>query len=254
MRRRNFLSAAAAAPILLAQAPTAPPAGNGGRGPRGPLPPSDVKPAPRKGRIKQGVTGGVFGGLGTLEEQCREAARLGIKGYDLINTPEQWAILKKYGLTPTMYQPRTGAGIGNGLNRTENHEKFEAVMHTSIDEAAANGIPNVITFSGTRKGMADAEGADNCVAFLNKVKAHAEDKGITICMEFLNSKVNHPDYMFDHITWGVNVMKQVNSPRVKILYDIYHAQIMDGDIVRNIRDHFQHIAHFHTGGNPGRHD
>jgi hydroxypyruvate isomerase len=102
--------------------------------------------------------------------------------------------------------------------------------------------------------MADNEGADHCVEFLNLVKAHAEDKRITICMEYLNSKVNHKDYMFDHIAWGVDVMKRVNSPRVKILYDIYHAQIMDGDIVRNIRDHFQWIGHFHTGGNPGRHE
>jgi hydroxypyruvate isomerase len=86
------------------------------------------------------------------------------------------------------------------------------------------------------------------------MKAHAEDKGVTICMEYLNSKVNHKDYMFDHIAWGVDVMKRVNSPRVKILFDIYHAQIMDGDIVRNIRDHYQWIGHFHTGGNPGRHD
>ena len=112
----------------------------------------------------------------------------------------------------------------------------------------------MITFSGNRRGMDDRVGADNCVAFLNKVKAQAEDKGVTICMEYLNSKVNHKDYMFDHIAWGVDVMKRVNSPRVKILFDIYHAQIMDGDIVRNIRDNFQHIAHFHTGGNPGRHD
>ena len=125
-------------------------------------------------------------------------------------------------------------------------------MHAGIDEAAAAGVPNIITFSGNRAGMADQEGADNCVAFLNKVKAHAEDKGVTICMEYLNSKVNHKDYMFDHFTWGVDVMKRVNSPRVKILYDIYHAQIMDGDIVRNIRDNFQWIGHFHTGGNPGR--
>jgi hydroxypyruvate isomerase len=115
-------------------------------------------------------------------------------------------------------------------------------------------VPNIITFSGNRRGMADAEGADNCVAFLNKVKAHAEDKKIVICIEYLNSKVNHKDYMFDHIAWGVDVMKRVNSPAVKILYDIYHAQIMDGDIVRNIRDNFQWIGHFHTGGNPGRHE
>ena len=127
-------------------------------------------------------------------------------------------------------------------------------MHAAIDEAAADGVPNIITFSGNRKGMDDREGADNCVAFLNKVKAHAEDKGVTICIEYLNSKVNHKDYMFDHIAWGVDVMKRVNSPRVKILFDIYHAQIMDGDIVRNIRDNFQWIGHFHTGGNPGRHE
>jgi hydroxypyruvate isomerase len=99
-----------------------------------------------------------------------------------------------------------------------------------------NGVPNVITFSGNRKGMDDKDGADNCVAFLNRVKAHAEDKSVTLCMEYLNSKVNHKDYMFDHIAWGVDVMKRVNSPKV------------------NIRDHYQWIGHFHTGGNPGRHD
>jgi len=102
--------------------------------------------------------------------------------------------------------------------------------------------------------MGDAEGADNCVAFLNRVKAQAEDKRVTICLELLNSKVNHKDYMFDHMAWGIDVVSRVNSPRVKILYDIYHAQIMDGDIVRTIRDHIQWIGHFHTGGNPGRHD
>ncbi len=102
--------------------------------------------------------------------------------------------------------------------------------------------------------MPDAEGADNCVLFLNKVKAHAEDKGVTICMELLNSKVNHKDYMCDHTAWGVEVMKRVNSPRVKLLYDIYHLQIMEGDIVRTIRDNIQYLAHFHTGGVPGRHE
>ena len=115
-------------------------------------------------------------------------------------------------------------------------------------------MPNIITFSGNRNGLDDREGADNCVLFLDKIKAQAEQTGVTICMEYLNSKVNHKDYMFDHIAWGVDVMRRVNSPRVKILFDIYHAQIMDGDIVRNIRDHFQWIGHFHTGGNPGRHD
>ncbi len=205
------------------------------------------------GRLKQTVTRGVFGRGANFEETCKLAASMGIVGYDLIG-PADWPTLKKYGLTPTMYPGGGGTGIQNGLNRVENHERFEKPFHAAIDEAAANGVPNVITFSGNRAGMEDARGAENCVTFLNKVKAHAEDKGVTICMEYLNSKVNHKDYMFDHIAWGVDVMKRVGSPRVKILYDIYHAQIMDGDIVRNIRDHLQWIGHFHTGGNPGRHE
>ena len=212
-----------------------------------------------KGKLKQCVTRGVFTRGMPLEETCKIAADLGIVGYDLIG-PQDWPTLKKYGLKPTMYPPGPGGTIPDSLNRKDNHEKLEKAMHAALDEAKAAGVPSVITFSGNRKGvrdgvvMTDAEGADNCVAFLNKVKAHAEDAGVTICMEYLNSKVNHKDYMFDHIGWGVDVMKRVNSPRVKILYDIYHVQIMDGDIVRNMRDHYQYIAHFHTGGNPGRHE
>ena len=232
MKRRELLGALAVAPAL-AQ--------------------SESQPVARKGRLKQSVTRGVFGRGMQFEDTCREAARLGCKGYDLIG-PADWPTLKKYGLVPAMYPPGPGGTIPEALNRTENHARLEASLHAAIDEAKANGVPNIITFSGNRKGMDDRAGADNCVAFLNKIKSHAEDQGITICMEYLNSKVNHKDYMFDHIAWGVDVMKRVNSPRVKILYDIYHAQIMDGDIVRNIRDNYQWIGHFHTGGNPGRHD
>jgi len=237
MHRRTFLGALAA-PLVVA--------------PLGQTPPTTPAP-PRKGLFKQGVTRGVFGRGAALEDSCREAARLGIKGFDLIG-PAEWPTLKKHGLVPSMYPPGPGGNIPEALNRTENHDRLRPLMHAAIDDAAANGVPNIITFSGNRKGMADKEGADNCLAFLNSVKAHAEEKQVTICMEYLNSKVNHKDYMFDHIAWGVDVMKRVNSPRVKILYDIYHAQIMDGDIVRNIRDHFQWIGHFHTGGNPGRHE
>jgi len=209
--------------------------------------------AKRKGRIKQGVTRGVFARGTSLEDCCREAARLGIQGFDLIG-PADWPTLRKYGLTPSMYPEGPGGSIPEALNRTENHDRLEKSLRAAIDESAAAKVPNIITFSGNRKGMDDRAGADNCVAFLNKIKAQAEDKGVTVCMELLNSKVNHKDYMFDHITWGADVMRRVNSPRVKILYDIYHAQIMDGDIVRNIRENFQWIGHFHTGGNPGRHD
>ncbi|HLH44071.1 MAG TPA: TIM barrel protein [Bryobacteraceae bacterium] len=230
MRRRDFLSALAA-PLALAQ---------------------DQPAAPRRGRLKQGVTRAVFPREMSLEDCCRAAARLGVQGFDLIG-PVDWPTLKKYGLTPSMYQG-PGGTIPDALNRKENHATLEKTLREGIDLAAANGVPNLITFSGNRRGMPDAEGADNCAAFLNKIKSQAEDRGVTVCIELLNSKVNHKDYMFDHIGWGVDVMKRVNSPRVKILFDIYHAQIMDGDVVRNIRENFQWIGHFHTGGNPGRHD
>jgi hydroxypyruvate isomerase len=153
-----------------------------------------------------------------------------------------------------MYPLGPGGTIADALNRKENHAKIEASLRAAIDQCAANQVPNIITFSGNRRGMNDQEGADNCVTFLNAVKAHAEDRGVTISMELLNSRVNHRDYMFDHMVWGADVVKRVNSPRVKILYDIYHAQIMDGDVVRTIRDNIALISHFHTGGNPGRND
>jgi len=231
MRRRDFVTALAAVPIASAQ---------------------DAPKVERKGRLKQCVTQGVFAGGTPFEDTCREAARLGCKGYDL-RGPADWPTLKKYGLIPTMY-PGPGGTIPDALNRIENHDRLEKSMNAALDEAAANGVPNIITFSGNRKGMSDTEGADNCVKFLNKVKAHAEDKGVTICMELLNSKVNHKDYMCDHTAWGVDVMKRVGSPRVKLLYDIYHLQIMEGDICRTIKDNIQYLGHFHTGGNPGRHE
>jgi len=234
MKRREFISTLAGGAWALSQTPA-------------------VEPVKRKGRLKQSVTRGVFARNMSLDECCREAARLGCKGFDLMG-PADWPTLRKYGLTPSMYPSGPGGSIPDALNRRENHDKIEKSMRAAIDESAANGVPNIITFSGNRRGMDDREGADNCVAFLNRVKGQAEDKGVTICMEYLNSKVNHKDYMFDHIAWGVDVMSRVNSPRVKILFDIYHAQIMDGDIVRNIRDNFMWIGHFHTGGNPGRHD
>jgi hydroxypyruvate isomerase len=206
----------------------------------------------RKGRLKQGVTRGCFARTNmSLDEMCRHAARLGATGFDLIGEAD-WPTLKKHGLTPTMAPG--GGSIRDGLNRRDLHEKIEAQMRGNIDKAAAAGVPNVITFSGNRGGIPDQEAIDNCVLFLNKVKAQAEEKGVTICMEYLNSKVNHPDYQFDRMWFGVEICKRVDSPRFKILYDIYHAQIMEGDIIRTIRNNIQHIAHFHTAGNPGRHE
>ena len=214
--------------------------------------PASAQTRTLKGRIKQAATRGCFGKGMSLEDICREAARLGLKGLDLI-PPDQWPVLKKYGLIPTM-APAAGHSLTDGINRREAHDKIEPAFREMIDKAATFGAPNVIVLSGNRRGMSDEEGIDNCVAFLNRVKAQAEDKGVTICLELLNSKVNHPDYQCDRTWWGVEVVKRVNSPRVKLLYDIYHMQIMEGDIIRTIRNNIQWIGHFHTAGNPGRHE
>jgi len=208
-------------------------------------------PFPLKGRLKQSVARWCMEKI-PFEELAKSAAAMGLKAIDLVDAPEEWAILKKYGLACSM--TRGGAGIPDGFNRKENHEKLEKLYREFIPRAAEAGWPNIIAFSGNRRGLSDQEGLENCVEGLNRIKALAEDHNVTVCFELLNSKVNHKDYQFDHMPWGVDVIKRVNSPRVKILYDIYHAQIMDGDIVRTIRDNFQHIAHFHTGGVPGRHE
>jgi len=140
------------------------------------------------------------------------------------------------------------------MNRLENHARIEEGFRKHIPLAAKAGVVNVITFSGNRKGMSDQEGAKNTIAGLNRVKKIAEDHGVTICIELLNSKVDHHDYMCDHTAWGVQVVQAVNSPRVKLLYDIYHMQIMEGDLVRTIQRNIDCIGHFHTGGVPGRHE
>jgi hydroxypyruvate isomerase len=211
----------------------------------------DSSGARLKGRLKQSACRWCYRDI-PLENLAKAAAEIGLKGIDLLNDPNDWPVVKKYGLIPTMV---SGAGtIPDACNRKDLHDKLEKEFQTNIPRAAENGVPNVITFSGNRKGMSDGEGLENTVTMLNRVKGLAEKHNVTICMELLNSKVNHKDYMFDHTAWGVEVIKRVDSPRVKILYDIYHAQIMEGDIIRTIRQNIQHIAHFHTGGNPGRNE
>src|SRR5262249_1847896 len=204
-----------------------------------------------KGRLKQSACRWCYRNT-PLEDLAKFASEIGLKGIDLLNDPNDWPVVKKYGLIPTM---TSGAGtIPDACNRKDLHDKLEKEFQTNIPRAAENGVPNVITFSGNRKGMSDGEGLENTVTILNRVKGVAEKHNVTICIELLNSKVNHKDYMFDHTPWGVQVIKRVNSRRVKILYDIYPAQIMEGDIIRTIRENIQHIAHFHTGGNPGRNE
>jgi hydroxypyruvate isomerase len=206
--------------------------------------------APLKGRLKQSAARWCYRNI-PIEDLAREAAAMGLKGIDLIE-PKDWPTLKKHGLVPTMVSG--GGTIADGLNRKENHDKLEREFRENIPRAAEAGVPNVITFSGNRRGLPDSEGIENCVAGLNRVKALAEQHGVTICLELLNSKIDHKDYQCDHTPWGVEVVKRVNSPRVKLLYDIYHMQIMEGDVIRTIRENIQWIAHFHTGGVPGRHE
>jgi hydroxypyruvate isomerase len=135
-----------------------------------------------------------------------------------------------------------------------NHDKLVADATDMIPKAAAAGVPNIVCFSGNRRGMSDAEGIANCVTGLKRLAPLAEQHGVTLCLELLNSKVDHKDYQADHTAFGAAVVEGVASPRVKLLYDIYHMQIMEGDVIRTIRNNFQHIAHFHTGGVPGRNE
>lgn len=187
-----------------------------------------------------------------LEQLAKNAAEIGLQGIDLLQ-PDEYEIPRRYGLLCTMAYAG-GGDIKQALNRPENHAAIEQAFRTNIPKAAKAGVPNVITFSGNRGGLSDDEGARNTVVGLNRVKKIAEDHGVTICLELLNSKRDHPDYMCDHTAWGVRVVSQVNSPYVKLLYDIYHMQIMEGDLIETIRRNIRWIGHFHTGGVPGRHE
>ncbi len=241
--RRSFMRSGISAGLAMSIAPEVASAAA--------LPNPETDVVVRKGRIKQSVSRWCYKDI-KLDDLCAYAAKIGLKGVDLLQV-EEWDAPRKVGLICTMGYAGGGT-IPDALNRIENHAAIEAAFQKNIPLAAKMGVPNVITFSGNRKGMSDEEGARNCVIGLNRVKKVAEDNGVTICMELLNSKVNHKDYMCDHTAWGVAVMEQVNSPNVKLLYDIYHMQIMEGDLIRTIQDNQKWMGHFHTGGVPGRHE
>jgi hydroxypyruvate isomerase len=210
---------------------------------------SEVENMVKNGRINQSVSRWCYSGI-ALDEFCAAVKKMGLKAIDLMG-PGDFETLKKHGLICTMVETH---GLTKGLNRTENHAECLAKIRSAIDAAAEYGYPNVISFPGNRTGMADELGIENSVAALKQVAGYAEEKKVTICLEYLNSKVNHKDYMFDNMKWGVEVCKRVGSERVKILYDIYHAQIMEGDIIRTIQTCKDYIGHYHTGGNPGRNE
>lgn len=208
----------------------------------------DRKP---NGRINQSICQWCYNGKLTTEELCRHAVRLGYQSVELVG-PKVWPTVKKHGLIAAMV-PGSGS-IEKGWNRRENHAAQIAEMKKNIDLAAEAGFPNVICFSGSSAGQPDEEGIKICIEGLKQVVGHAEKRRVNICMELLNSKVDHKDYAFDNMAYGVSVAKGLGSERFGILYDIYHAQIMEGDIIRTIREFHPYIKHYHTGGNPGRHE
>jgi hydroxypyruvate isomerase len=208
--------------------------------------------AAAQGRLRQSVCRWTL--PGTLPEVCDHVRRLGLQGIDLLY-PDEWETAHAAGLTCSMgYASRRKELIENGFNDPQLHDMLTAELNSALPQAARAGVPNVIAMFGNRRGRSDAEGIANCVAGLSRVAPVAEAHGVTVCVELLNSRVDHPDYQGDHTAFGAAVMERVGSPRVKLLYDIYHMQIMEGDVIRTIRDHHQWIAHFHTGGVPGRHD
>ena len=201
------------------------------------------------GRINQSICFRCFTrGDATPEQVIKDAAKIGYRSVEMPGQ-EYWGLVRDNGM-----RIATIIGHGGGLNKLSNHDKIEEELLAKIDLAAENNIPGLICFSGNREGLPDDEGIEIVAEGLGRVTKAAEEKGVNLCLELLNSKVNHPDYQCDSTAWAVEVCKRVNSPRAKILYDIYHMQIMEGDLIRTISDNIQYIGHFHTAGNPGRRD
>ena len=204
-----------------------------------------------KGNINHAVCYWCYSSL-PLDDFAKSAADLGLKGIDLLR-PEEWEVAEKYGLKCSIATD-TFADIQNGFNAPENHAELQAKYTKLIDKAADNGIKQVIVFSGNKRDLTEEEGIANCAAGLAPLVKQAEEKGVVLIMELLNSKVDHKDYQCDHTAWGAKLCERIGSENFKLLYDIYHMQIMEGDVIHTIRDYKQYIAHYHTGGVPGRNE
>jgi len=204
-----------------------------------------------RGRVNHSVCKWCYPNV-PLDTLCQAGKEMGLHSIELLEVTD-FPTLKQHDLICAMVSGVPG-GITSGLNRVENHDKIAEFFERTIPIVADAGYPNIICFSGNRKGMSEEEGLKNCAVGLKRVAGLAEKRNVTICMELLNSKVNHHDYMCDHTKWGVELVKQVGSERFKLLYDIYHMQIMEGDVIRTIQDSHQYIGHYHTGGVPGRNE
>ena len=203
-----------------------------------------------KGNIRHSVSRWCYGSI-PLEEFAKTCADMGLESIELLGEKE-WAIVKKFGLKCAVGYA-TDYGIPKGFNRVSNHEKLIADYETMIPKAAKAGVPNLICFSGNREGLNDNTGMINCATGLRKIMPLAEKHGVTILMELLNG-YNHVDYQCDKTSWGAALCEMVDSPWFKLLYDIYHMQIMEGNVIDTIKKNIQYIGHVHTGGVPGRHE
>ena len=206
------------------------------------------------GRLKQSVCRWTYRTV-PLEDLCRRIKKMGFAGIDLLYSDE-WQAAGDAGLTVSMgYASRRDKFIQTGFNNPDNHALLLNELEQALPVAKRAGVANLIAMFGNRDPARDDRAAvDACVTGLKKIAPLAEESGVTICVELLNSRIDHPSYQGDHTTFGVDVISAVGSPRVKLLYDIYHMQIMEGDVIRTIRNNIQWIGHFHTGGVPGRHE
>ena len=204
----------------------------------------------QQGRLNQSVCKWCYGSI-PLDEFCQKVKPLGIRSVELLGEND-WPTVKKHGLTCAV--ANGPGGIENGWNRVEDHDKLVKESERLLPLIAAAGLPNMIVFSGNRRGISDADGLENCAKGLKRITPLAEKVGVTVIMELLNSKRDHKDYQCDHTAWGAELVRRVGSDRFKLLYDIYHMQIMEGDVIATIQAHIGAIGHFHTGGVPGRNE
>ena len=217
------------------------------------LAPGALPALPSRGRLKQSVSRWPFNSI-PLPRFAQAAKEMGLAAIDLLH-PEEWPVVRDTGLVCSMgYPTQRDDFIATGFNNPANHPMLLNELEKTIPLAARAGVPNVIAMFGNRTGASDAEAIGHCATGLGKIARLAEEQGVTVCVELLNSRVDHKGYQGDRTAFGVEVMKQVGSSRVRLLYDIYHMQIMEGDVIRTIRDNREFIAHFHTGGVPGRNE
>ena len=204
------------------------------------------------GNINHSVSRWTFGYL-TLDELCVAVKEIGFHAIDLTK-PNEWPTMQKHGVYASMCYTSGDNNLNKGLNNPIYHDQLIKEYLETIPIMAKAGYKNLICFTGQGKGMDDETGMKNCMNALSKILPVAEKNGVTMVMELLNSKIDHKDYMCDHVEWGAELCKRISSENFKLLFDIYHMQIQEGDIIRNIRDYHQYIAHYHTGGIPGRHE